>query len=493
MRIAIAQIAQESDTFNPLLTELEDFKRSGLFFGDEILQTEKGVGMIGGFLSVAEAQPEPVEIVPILRGWCIPGGSITAEALDYFEEKLVAGLKAALPVDALFFALHGACASEKIDDVEGHLLAAARRVVGPNVPIVSPFDHHGKITQLIIDSVDVLAAHETQPHDVFGTGVKAARLLFSLLRGEFKPTAGWQKIPMITPQDKFLTTIPGPMKEWFDLAREMETRPGVLAVSPFPMQPWLDVSVAGWSTVVYTDNNPELAQQLAAESANKAWELREQFWVSERVAPDEAVRQADEAPEGLVILSDTGDSVYGGAPGDSTVLLRAMLTQQITSTALVPMIDPQALAAVIEAGVGREIRLEVGGKRDNVFSSPLEVTGLVTAISDGLKIKLPKRGFSDVGRTALLEIGSIKLVLTEHRSFAISQPILYTHLGLDVDQAKMVVVKTASNFQYFDAWRKQLIRVDAPGMTQSNLHAFTWKKIPRPMYPLDDLPAWQAR
>jgi microcystin degradation protein MlrC len=69
---------------------------------------------------------------------------------------------------------------------------------------------------------------------------------------------------------------------------------------------------------------------------------------------------------------------------------------------------------------------------------------------------------------------------------------MYTHLGLDIQDAKMVVLKTASNFQYFASYRKHLIRVDAPGMTQSNLHAFSWNRIPRPIFPLDDLPDWKA-
>jgi microcystin degradation protein MlrC len=98
----------------------------------------------------------------------------------------------------------------------------------------------------------------------------------------------------------------------------MEQRRGVLDVSPYPMQPWLDVAEGGWAVVVHTDNDPELAQTLAAEMADKAWHLRDRFWVSAQVAPDEAVRQAVAAERGLVILSDTGDSVFGGALGKSS-------------------------------------------------------------------------------------------------------------------------------------------------------------------------------
>ena len=120
------------------------------------------------------------------------------------------------------------------------------------------------------------------------------------------------------------------------------------------------------------------------------------------------------------------------------------------------------------------------------------MTGRVTGISNGLRIKLQDRGYCDLRRTVLLEIGGIKMVVSEHRVGAINYPIMYTHLGLDPAEAKMVVLKTGSNFQYFAPWRKGLIRVDSPGMTQSDLRAFDWTRAPRPIYPLDELPAWRA-
>ena len=145
------------------------------------------------------------------------------------------------------------------------------------------------------------------------TGVQACALPIC----EISPVMAWQRIPLITPQDQFLTSD-GPMKEWFDLARELENRPGVLDVSPYPMQPWLDVAEGGWAVVVHTDADPELAREVAAEMSARAWKLREEFWKSERVSVADAVRSAVAADDGLVILSDTGDSVYGGAPGDNT-------------------------------------------------------------------------------------------------------------------------------------------------------------------------------
>lgn len=484
MRIAVAEIVQETGSFSPMVGDIQDFEAYGLFFGQDVLDRLPGVGPIGGMLEVAAERHETATFLPIIRAWGGAGGIITAEVFEMLRGRLIAGVQAALPLDGIFLSLHGAAASVVDDDVEGNLLQAVREIVGPDVPIAVCLDHHANITQRMVDHADVLVGHETQPHDPKATGRKTAEIFFRILNREIHPTVAWRKIPMITPQDQFLTSQ-GPMKQWFDLAREMERRPGVIDVSPYPMQPWLDVLEGGWAVVVHTDNNPQLAESLAQESADLAWKLRHEFWRSERVPAAEAVAQAVQAEKGLIILSDTGDSVYGGAPGDSTCILKALLQQQVPYLALIPMIDKEAVDAALAAGVGAHLTLALGGKVDCVFSQPVSVTCRVDAVSHGVTVHLPERGVCDIGRTAVLAAGEVRIVVMELRTFAINHPILYTHLGLDVAAAKMVVVKTASNFQFFEPWRRGLIRVDSPGMTQSDLTAFNWKRIPRPMFPFD--------
>ena len=490
LRIAVAELAQETDSFSPLRTSIDDFAAYGLFRGDEILERMTGAGPIGGLLEVIAAQSRPIKLLPLIRAWAGAGGAITDVAFAQLRQELLDRLRAAGPVDAVFLALHGAAAAESEDDIEGAVLADVRRLVGDRVPIVAPLDHHANITQRMVENADLLVGHETQPHDTVATGRKAARLMLRMLAGEIFPVIAWQKIPLITPQDQFLTAA-GPMKTWFDRAREFERQPGVLDVSPYPMQPWLDVAEGGWTVVVHTDGDAPLARQIAADMAALAWELRDQFWRSERIAPAAAVRQAVAADGGLVILSDTGDSVYGGAPGDNTCLLRELLDQNVPCLSLVPVVDAVAVAAAHAAGVAATISLPIGGRDDHVFSQPVLVTGRVAALSDGVTVEIADRGVCQIGRTALLESGAVRIVLMDQRSFAVNHPILYSHVGLDVADAKLVVVKTASNFQFFARWRKHLIRVDTPGTTQSDLTAFHWHRLPRPIAPFDPMPDWR--
>jgi microcystin degradation protein MlrC len=333
--------------------------------------------------------------------------------------------------------------------------------------------------------------HRTQPHDPYDTAFRAAKLLFSLLNGAAKPTMAWHKIPLYTHQEQFLTSKP-PMKSWFDRARAMEELPGVLSVSPFPIQPWLDVPEGGWTTVVVTDNNPALAEELSAELAELAWSMRDQFLVYESIDVATAVRQAVAAERGLVILSDTGDSVFGGATGDSTVILRELVHQQIPCTALVTVVDAQVARMAHNAGVGATLNVQLGGKLDTLFGRPLEVAAQVAALDEGmLESSVNYRSTFDMGKCALLQIGNIKVVVSENVGIGGNHPIVYRRFGVEPADAQIAVLKTASNFQYFADMTSQVIRVNTPGPTMSHLEQFNWQHIPRPTYPLDPITGWQ--
>jgi microcystin degradation protein MlrC len=491
MRIALVHISQETDTFNPSPTTLDDFATYGIHSGQELLDKARGSGTIGGYIAAVEGSGLGVETVPIIRGLAGAAGRITTEALRFFEDRLRSGLADAGQLDGLALQLHGACAAADLDDVEGYLGSIAREVLGPGVPIVMTLDHHANVTQQMVDSCDAMLAFRTQPHDPYETGVASAELLLRIVRREVRPATAWRKIPLLSHQEQYLTSG-GPMKVWFDRAREHERDPRVLTISNFPMQPWLDVDDAGWATVVVTDGDPALAERLADEMADLAWSMRADFQVQTSVPVDEAVRMAEQAESGVVVLSDHGDSVFGGAAGDSTVLLEAMLRQGIAGRALVPLIDPVAVAALRAAGEGATVKLPVGGGVTGFFR-PLEVEGVIRRIAPGqLRVEgLPDRDF-DMGTTVVLDVGPVTLLVSEHRGMAGNHPGIYRAFGVEPADYRMAVLKTASNFQYFAPITSLVIRVDTPGPTQSDLAGLPWSRVPRPIYPLDQMERWRG-
>ena len=344
----------------------------------------------------------------------------------------------------------------------------------------------------MVELSTAIVGHRTQPHDPYDTGRIGAELMLKILYDGARPVTAWRKLPLLSHQEQFLTAQ-GPMKTWFDRARALEADPRVLQASNYPMQPWLDVAEGGWSTVVVTNNDRPLAEKLADELADLAWSLRADFQKKEALAIDDAVRLADAATKGMVLLSDTGDTVFGGSSGDSNLILESMLRLGIQSPVLLPLIEPQTAAALAAAGEGATVTLALGGHSAPKFFSPLMVTGRVGRIHRGM---VPLRKYYqaeiDMGCTVLFEVGPVTLLVSEYRGVAGNLPDVYEFMGLDLSRYKIAVLKTASNFQYFAALSSQVIRVDTRGPGQSDVLSLPWARIPRPMYPLDHIDEWRA-
>jgi microcystin degradation protein MlrC len=492
LRLALIHISQETNDFNPVLTTLDDYRSFGLYEGEEIIDRLGTLGQTGGHLHAVAESGLAIETIPIIRGWAVAGGRISREAYDHFADRLRAGLAAAGKIDGVALQLHGACAAEGIDDVEGAQAALCREIVGPDIPIVLGLDHHANVTQKLIDTCDAIVGHRTQPHDPFDTGFIGTTLLIRLITEKLKPTTAWRKIPLVTHQEQFLTDR-GPMQRWFDRAREMEADPRVLQASNYPMQPWLDVAEGGWSTIVVTDNDPALAEQLADELADLCWSLRDEFLKREAIGVDEAVRRADASATGVVVLSDTGDTVFGGAAGDSNLLLESMLRQQIKGPALVPMISAETARKLAAAGEGATVTIALGGDAATAFFIPLEVTGVVRKVGGGVvPLEFNTQSEVDIGVAVLFEVGPVTLMITEKRGVAGNVPDVYRAMGIEPADYKMAVLKTASNFQYFAAISPETVRADTSGPGQSDVYSLPWQRLPRPIYPLEPITDWRA-
>ena len=487
MRLAVIHIGQETNDFNPVPTTLRDYESFGIYEGPEIFEKLGAVGQIGGYLAAVEESGLQIQSVPIIRAWATAGGRITTEARLFFEEKIRAGLKAAGRIDGLALQLHGACAAEGMDDVEGAQIEICRSILGPDIPIVASIDHHANITRKMVEHATAIVGHRTQPHDPFDTGKIGAELLIRTVRGEVKPVMAWRKLRLLSHQEQFLTSKP-PMKTWFDRGRAMESDPRVLHVGNYPMQPWLDVAEGGWSAIVVADGDQALAETLVEEIADLAWSMRADFQKKDAVPVDVAVRMADDAPSGVVVLSDTGDTVFGGAAGDSNLILESILRQGIKSKAIMPLIEPVTVARLIEAGVGATVTLSVGGHAATKFFTPLQVTGTVRRIGSG-RVRLDEHRSPeiDMGRTVVFEVGPVTMLVSELRGVAGNLPQVYRAFGVEPTEYKMAVLKTASNFQYFASISSQVIRCDTRGPGQSDVQGLPWQRVPRPIYPLDDV------
>jgi microcystin degradation protein MlrC len=215
--------------------------------------------------------------------------------------------------------------------------------------------------------------------------------------------------------------------------------------------------------------------------------------VQSAVPIDEAVRMADAAPAGCIVLSDTGDTVFGGTPGDSNLILESILRQGIKGRALIPLISPIAAKRLAEAGEGAEVTLKLGGDQSVGFFTPLTVTGRVRKVAGGhVTVPVFQQPEFDQGTTVIFEVGPVTLFITERTGAAGNVPDVYRFFGIEPAEYQMAVLKTASNFQFFKPISPQTIRVDTRGPGQSDVKTLPWRRIPRPIWPLEEIASWRG-
>lgn len=496
-RIGIGRIMHEANGFSPSEAGLFHFKElSGVVVGEEVLVGRESRDEITGFLQAIESTDEAIELVPLINVNDFAGGNVSAEALDYLEKAFRAGLRNSGDLDGILFALHGAMSSAHIPDGDGYLLQVVREEKGAAIPVVCSLDHHAVVTQQMVDLSSALVAYHTHPHiDIVETGKRAGDILLAMLAGKVEPVLSWQKIPMAVPPPDDGTNS-GPLKELFDHLKTCSQLDGVLDCSLCPAYCWQDVPEQGWAALVTTDGKPELGTRLAKEIAAQAWEARRGLLPEPMLPPDEAVRAAASVKGHPVIITDSADTTGGGAPGDTTTLLNALLTHRakVDGLILVDLPDAEAVHEIAAAGTGTTVTLAVGGKGDTRFSQPLTVTGEVLCVTDGV-IKdignFATTEFVDAGKIACLAIDNVRLVLTE-RIIIGPQPSLFRKVGIEPFDAKIVALKTGVGFKVTYAEAAAVFRANCPGSLSYDLSNFDYTKVPRPLYPLDPDMSWSV-
>jgi microcystin degradation protein MlrC len=474
MRIAIGQLWQETNTFNPLVTTRRDFEHFGVCRGEELVARMQNTNELGGFIQTLRRWPDPPEIVGLVRLPAWPSGLATAETYTWLQEEMLQAIRQAGPLDGLLLALHGSMSAEAHPDVEGEILEAIRHEVGPQLPIVATLDLHANVTERMVRHADVLVPYHTMPHvDVFETGVRGAGVLQRMLRSGARPVMAFQKIPAVVPAERSSTEAGSGVA--VDLKRqvvELERIPAVLAAGVLPVQPWLDIPEFGASVLVTTDNDEELASRACAQVSQTFWNRRHDY-LPELHSVTDAVRLAHEQhPGGLIVLSDPADATTSGAPGDSVWILQELLRYSWLRPVLVTVVAPEVVDQAWESGSGAEIAENLGGIRDTRFGTRLDLA-------------------IDMGRGAVLRRDQIRVVVTS-RSGPHFAPELFRAAGFDPFTAAVVVAKSPCGFRaVYETSARAIYSVQAPGCAPSDFWNYAYSQIPRPLWPWDEIEEWQ--
>jgi microcystin degradation protein MlrC len=488
MRVGIIGLLHESNTFIPAPTTIDHFRENVLASGAAAVRAnfDGGHHEISGFLGLLD-QTNDVEAVPIFAARATPSGVITAATVDELLAMMEEAFRNAGKLDGLLLAPHGAGVSESYPDLDGHWMSLVRSWVGRDVPIVATIDPHANLSRQMVDATDALIAYRTNPHlDQRERGVEAARLIVRTLHGEAKPTQA-AVMPPVAINIERQNPRAEPCRAMYAMADGMLGAPGVLSNSIVLGFPYADVAEMGTSFVVVTDSDRARAGQLAARLGDHLLASRRDF-VGEFVAVDHAIAILPAAPKPVLLL-DMGDNVGGGSPGDGTLLATALAQAGVGAFAC--LYDAHTVVECERKGVGATIMSPVGGRHDPVLGPPLKMPLIVRSLHDGRFTEpKPRHGGItnyDMGRTAIVEGGSLTLMLTSRRITPTSLHQL-THCGLDPMGFDVIVAKGVhAPVAAYEPVCSTIIRVNTQGPTTADMRQLTYNHRRRPMFPFEEI------
>ena len=463
MRIGIASLNHESNTFASFPTTLSDFR---FVRGQEIIEQYRPTfHELGGF--IAGADEYGYEMVPLMGAVATPAGAVEAEAYETLTDELLGLIRDAMPLDGLLLGLHGAFVAEGFPQGDGETTRRVRELVGPDFPVVVTHDYHGNVPPQLVEDATALIIYKTCPHiDQRERGLQAAELITRTVRGEVRPVSSIAK-PELVYNIAFHNTNMHPMKPVMDAAIELEAQPGIQATSVAAGYQYADVPWMGPCIVVVADGDQELADREAQRLADLMWSLRDEL-LPAIPKPAEAVKMSIASEEKPVSMMEMGDNIGGGSAGDSTFVLEELLGQGANGW-VVALYDPEAAAACAAAGIGAHVTLPVGGKVDDEHGPTLRVEGTVRTLHDGKFIETEVRHGGgrnwDQGLTAVLETSGGLLVLDSLRT----PPMSFNQLrsvGIMPEQHEIFVAKgSGAPRAAYEPVSARIIEVDSGGAT----------------------------
>jgi microcystin degradation protein MlrC len=458
--------------------------------GEELLQCTGDNSPLGGAL--ASAREFGWEVAPAVDFRANPSATVEDEVVESFWQGLAAG--AANPMDAVYLVLHGAMVSESLDDVEGEILARLRRLIGPTTPIFGVYDLHANFTRRMAATANCLVAYRENPHtDARAAAQRAAALLQRTLNSGRIPHMSWRHPPLIWPPTG-TGTAHEPMLSLERLARTLEEEsPDLWAVNVNAGFSFADTPEAGVCFSVASVGAPTATEVALDRLAAAALEQAEAGNAADR-GVDEVFAELQPLPPGLTVLVEPSDNIGAGAPGDSTCLLRALLERRCPNAA-VAINDPAAVQRLSSAAVGARLTLPIGGRGSRFDPGPvtLDVELVRFTHEGGFELEDRQSHLAsmicgnrfDMGPCAVVRHGGVTLLLTSRRTppFDLGQ---WRSQGIDPARLSIIVVKAAvAHRRAYDPIAARMLWVDTPGPCTSNLMSLPFRKIRRPIYPLD--------
>ena len=491
-RVLLAQFMHETNTFSKLPTTLDDYRRRFLVEGAAIVPKFKGTrNEMGGYIDCAAKYGwEPVYAV---AANATPSGTLTKETWETIRDIILDTAKKAGKLDGICLSLHGAMVTETEDDAEGALLEALRAIVGPDVPMAATLDLHANATTRMARNANALVSFRTYPHvDGYERSIQAAALVQEAMEGRKKPRCLLVQPAMLEGADHGRTTAPGLMRDLLAKADGYEKEPGINVVSIQVGFTWSDIPYTGPSIAVSHEPGAEpRAKAIAAAMIDEIWKRRDESSSDYRsIADGIAAARAGTGKKGPLVIADGTDNPGGGGYNDTTPVLQALLDAGIENVAYGTIFDPRTVQQAMKAGVGATIDVELGGHTDESMGKPVKAQAVVKMLSDGtFRNDGPMNAGveSNMGPTAVLRIGGIDVVTISSRVQTIDLQVFLSQ-GIDPVAKSVVVVKSVQHFRAaYGPIAREIVLVDSGGICSPDISRLKFKKLRRPIWPLDGI------
>lgn len=495
MRLVLAMLKHETNTFSPVATDIARFAAWSLHRDEAVVANyEKTAMPIAAYLKLA--RDAGAEIATPIAAEAMPSGRLTAATYEELVAPILAAIEAGC--DGAMLDLHGAMVCEHTDDGEGTLLERIR-ALRPGLPIAVTCDLHANLSETMVRNCTALIGYKTYPHvDMYEVAEKVGRVVLDTMAGRCKPVMAWGRLPLLS-QTLRQGTDDMPMKGIQALATSLEGEPRILCATAFGGFPMADIPIAGNGAVVVADGDGAAAAAAAQRLLDESWAARTEF-----MHPHERLRTTVMRAKALnsapIVLLDHADNVGSGGTSDVMTVISEVLRQDLQDVAVATVWDPAAVATMAKAGLGAQVTLPLGGCSDmpsiGLAGKSLVVTGRVRHLADGRwRVAGPMYTGVEVntGPTAVIEIGTVRIVVVSrhHEPWDVG---IFTANGIDPTAQRFLLLKSRIHYRAgFAAMARATFTLDGEGVTTSDNGKLAYRRLSRPIYPLDPGPFPEPR
>lgn len=476
MRILVAHLYHESNTFCPALTRKDEFE---VYRGQEVIDN------LAGCKALAEAG---VQIVPTLYVSRWSSGTVAQEAYLAFEEEILEAVRREKDMlDGIYLSLHGGMTVENIGSGEYRVLSDVRAIVGSEMPIAVSLDMHANNQTGIETLANVITGYHTAPHeDVEQTQLAAAAALIDMVRTGRRPHPQMVRVPMLLVGERAITSME-PLKTVFDRCAALEADSRIYAATLFVGMAWGDTPNTSVTVMVCPkdDKDAVFARTEAAAIGSYLLEKRDTCpYAHPSYEPQEAVEKALCSANTPLLLSDSGDNPTAGGIGCNTVLLRLLRDAQTGKKVLfAPIYDENTVRELRDRAPGTQLCVRIGMAQD-AHSAPVEMPCRI--IRFGEIYAYHELVYEKKADFVFLRSGNIDMVICDHQLSFTGMECFET-AGVAISDYDIVVIKMGYVMPELRPHCREMIMALTPGRTPLTICADQYHNLPRPIWPLDEL------